>query len=124
VNQTNETLQNLCLDFSTLGDLKLVERPSVHTVAPQSFLTVKASIKVVPFFHSPNKPLMGSQVSSTETGVIFGNILWEGVGTTEVCVILNDMHIDIMDYIRPASCNEAQVLPFLNPFHTLSSLSF
>ena len=26
VNQTADTLQNLCLDFATLGDLKLVER--------------------------------------------------------------------------------------------------
>jgi hypothetical protein len=55
VNQTAETLQNLCLDFSTLGDLKLVERPSVHTVAPQSFLTVKASIKVLNIFPLPGQ---------------------------------------------------------------------
>ena len=27
----------------------------------------------------------------------------------EACVILNDIHIDIMDYIKPAYCNEAQV---------------
>jgi coatomer subunit beta len=29
---------------------------------------------------------------------------------SETCVILNDIHIDIMDYIKPATCNEAQVL--------------
>ncbi|THH02805.1 hypothetical protein EW145_g6702 [Phellinidium pouzarii] len=92
VNQTADTLQNLCLDFATLGDLKLVERPTVHTLAPHSFLSIKATIKV----------------SSTETGVIFGNILWEGVGLAESCVVLNDIHIDIMDYIQPAYCNEAQ----------------
>lgn len=40
--------------------------------------------------------------------MIFGNILWEGVGLTESCVVLNDIHIDIMDYIKPAYCNEAQ----------------
>ena len=28
---------------------------------------------------------------------------------SEACVILNDIHIDIMDYIKPAYCNEAQV---------------
>lgn len=28
---------------------------------------------------------------------------------TEQCVILNDIHIDIMDYIKPAYCTEAQV---------------
>ncbi|KAJ7578395.1 coatomer protein [Mycena floridula] len=92
VNQTPNTLQNLCLDFATLGDLKLVERPSVYTIAPHGFQSIKATIKV----------------SSTETGVIFGSILWEGPNMSEACVILNDIHIDIMDYIKPAYCNEAQ----------------
>ena len=93
VNQTADTLQNLCLDFATLGDLKLVERPSIYTIAPHSFQSIKATIKV----------------SSTETGVIFGSILWEGPGLAEQCVILNDIHIDIMDYIKPAYCTEQQV---------------
>ncbi|RDB21726.1 Coatomer subunit beta [Hypsizygus marmoreus] len=92
VNQTANTLQNLCLDFATLGDLKIVERPSVFTIAPHGFQSIKATIKV----------------SSTETGVIFGSILWEGPNMSEACVILNDIHIDIMDYIKPAYCNEAQ----------------
>jgi hypothetical protein len=26
---------------------------------------------------------------------------------SEACVILNDIHIDIMDYIKPAYCNKA-----------------
>ncbi|KAF7359278.1 Coatomer subunit beta [Mycena sanguinolenta] len=92
VNQTPNTMQNLCLDFATLGDLKIVERPSVYTIAPHGFQSIKATIKV----------------SSTETGVIFGSILWEGPNMGEACVILNDIHIDIMDYIKPAYCNEAQ----------------
>ena len=46
VNQTPNTLQNLCLDFATLGDLKLVERPTVYTIAPHSFQSIKATIKV------------------------------------------------------------------------------
>ncbi|KAF8216278.1 coatomer beta subunit [Mycena galopus ATCC 62051] len=92
VNQTPNTMQNLCLDFATLGDLKIVERPSVYTIAPHGFQSIKATIKV----------------SSTETGVIFGSILWEGPNMSEACVILNDIHIDIMDYIKPAYCNEAQ----------------
>ncbi|KAI5991742.1 adaptin N terminal region-domain-containing protein [Pisolithus orientalis] len=92
VNQTSNTLQNLCLDFATLGDLKLVERPTVYTIAPHGFQSIKATIKV----------------SSTETGVIFGSILWDGPNLTECCVILNDIHIDIMDYIKPAYCSETQ----------------
>lgn len=47
VNQTADTLQNLCLDFATLGDLKLVERPTVYTIAPHSFHSIKATIKVI-----------------------------------------------------------------------------
>ncbi|KAL0064237.1 coatomer subunit beta [Marasmius tenuissimus] len=92
VNQTPNTLQNLCLDFATLGDLKIVERPSVYTIGPHGFQSIKATIKV----------------SSTETGVIFGSILWEGQNMSEACVILNDIHIDIMDYIKPAYCKETQ----------------
>ena len=98
VNQTPNTLQNLCLDFATLGDLKIVERPSVYTIGPHGFQSIKATIKV----------------SSTETGVIFGSILWEGQNMSEACVILNDIHIDIMDYIKPAYCKEAQVSVLLN----------
>ncbi|KAF8594736.1 putative coatomer complex beta chain [Ceratobasidium sp. AG-I] len=91
VNQTTDTLQNLCIEFATLGDVKLVERPTTHTLGPHGFHSVKGTVKV----------------SSTETGVIFGNIIWEA-GTSETCVVLNDIHIDIMDYIKPAYCNEAQ----------------
>ena len=48
-------------------------------------------------------------MSSTETGVIFGNIVYEGTGYAERnVVVLNDIHIDIMDYIVPASCTEAE----------------
>ncbi|KAG0698211.1 coatomer beta subunit appendage platform-domain-containing protein [Suillus ampliporus] len=76
------------LIFATLGDLKLVERPAVYTIAPHCFQSIKATIKV----------------SSTETGVILGSILWEGPALAERCVILNDIPIDIMDYIKPAYC--------------------
>ena len=95
VNQTAETLQNLTVEFATLGDLKLVDRPVTHNLAPHSFLTVKAPIKV----------------SSTETGVIFGNIVYDSQTANEnsSVVVLNDIHIDIMDYINPAYCTETQV---------------
>ena len=76
-----------------MGDLKLVDRPAAHNLAPHSFLTVKAPIKV----------------SSTETGVIFGNIVYDTQGASDSnCVVLNDIHIDIMDYINPAQCTETQ----------------
>ncbi|KAI5986617.1 coatomer beta C-terminal region-domain-containing protein [Pisolithus albus] len=111
VNQTANTLQNLCLDFATLGDLKLVERPTVHTIAPHGFQSIKATIKAgLALFYSQSLAynMSARQVSSTETGVIFGSILWDGPNLTECCVILNDIHIDIMDYIKPAYCSETQ----------------
>jgi coatomer subunit beta len=93
VNQTPETLQNLSLEFATLGDLKLLERPMSQTVAPYAFLSIRATVKV----------------SSADTGVIFGSIVYERSGSTEQeIVILNDIHIDIMDYIQPAICTENQ----------------
>ena len=93
VNQTSETLQNLSVEFATLGDLKVVERPTTHNLGPQDFLNVQSTIKV----------------SSTDTGVIFGNVVYDSPsGTDTRVVILNDVHADIMDYIQPASCTETQ----------------
>ncbi|ONM19607.1 Coatomer subunit beta-1 [Zea mays] len=89
VNRTKETLQNLCLELATMGDLKLVDRPQNYTLAPESSKQIRANIKV----------------SSTETGVIFGNIVYETSNVMErSVVVLNDIHIDIMDYISPATC--------------------
>ncbi|KAF8261417.1 hypothetical protein EI94DRAFT_1705537 [Lactarius quietus] len=48
------------------------------------------------------------KVSLTETGVIFSSILWEGPDLSEQAFILSDIHVDIMDYIKPAFCTEAQ----------------
>ncbi|KAK4937581.1 hypothetical protein LTR28_009794 [Elasticomyces elasticus] len=93
VNQTQETLQNLSVEFATLGDLKVVERPTTQNLAPLDFLNVQATIKV----------------SSTDTGVIFGNVVYDGSSSTDSSVvILNDIHVDIMDYIQPAQCTETQ----------------
>uniref|UniRef100_A0A5B6YY95 Coatomer subunit beta n=1 Tax=Davidia involucrata TaxID=16924 RepID=A0A5B6YY95_DAVIN len=89
INRTKETLQNLSLELATMGDLKLVERPQNYTLAPESSKQIRANIKV----------------SSTETGVIFGNIVYETSNVLERnVVVLNDIHIDIMDYISPATC--------------------
>ncbi|KAM7476164.1 hypothetical protein LguiB_023407 [Lonicera macranthoides] len=89
MNRTKGTLQNLCLELATMGDLKLVERPQNYTLAPDSSKQIRANIKV----------------SSTETGVIFGNIVYETSNVHERnVVVLNDIHIDIMDYISPATC--------------------
>ncbi|CAK9210114.1 unnamed protein product [Sphagnum troendelagicum] len=91
VNRTKETLQNLCLELATMGDLKLVERPQNYALAPDTSKHIRANIKV----------------SSTETGVIFGNIVYETSSVLDRnVVVLNDIHIDIMDYISPAYCGD------------------
>jgi coatomer subunit beta len=77
VNQTTTTHQNLTIDFATLGDLKLVERPAPHTIGPHGFHHITATIKV----------------SSTETGVIFGNATFdkEGASDASVNIVLSDI---------------------------------
>ncbi|UOH82927.1 hypothetical protein LQV05_005640 [Cryptococcus neoformans] len=94
VNTTNETLQNLMVDFATLGDLKLVERPAPFTLAPHGFHSLSATVKV----------------SSTETGVIFGAITYskQGASDADVTIVMSDIHVDIMSFIKPNYVNEAQ----------------
>ena len=46
MNRTAETLQNLCLELATMGDLKLVERPQNYTLAPWDSKLIRANIKV------------------------------------------------------------------------------
>ena len=98
INQTSEPMHNLCLELAVVGDLKLCERPQPYVLLPGENKHVKANIKV----------------SSTETGIVFGSIVWDAPGSTGAketsmdkhCVVLNDIHIDIMDYIAPASCSD------------------
>ncbi|KAI3831192.1 hypothetical protein MKW92_044955 [Papaver armeniacum] len=45
INRAKETLQNLCLELATMGDLKLVERPQNYTLAPESSKQIRANIK-------------------------------------------------------------------------------
>uniref|UniRef100_A0A6U2DA96 Coatomer subunit beta n=1 Tax=Hemiselmis andersenii TaxID=464988 RepID=A0A6U2DA96_HEMAN len=102
INQTNEPLYNVCLELATVGDLKLCERPQNYSMQPHASINIRANIKV----------------SSTETGIIYGNIVYDNSqggkdtnsATTEGSnmVILNDIHIDIMDYITPATCTLLQ----------------
>ncbi|KAK4267696.1 hypothetical protein QN277_024442 [Acacia crassicarpa] len=93
INRTKETLQNLCLELATKGDLELVERPQNYTLTPESSKQIMANI----------------MVSSIETGVIFGNIVYGTPSNVleRTVIVLNDIHIDTMDYIYPASCTAA-----------------
>jgi len=91
INRTPSTLTNLTIELATMGDLKLIERPQSYTVGPREQKIVKANIKV----------------SSTETGHIFGTIVYSNSSTAESTYInLNDIQLDIMDYIKPATCSD------------------
>lgn len=91
INRTPNSLSNLTVELATMGDMKIVERPQSHSVGPLDQITIRASIKV----------------SSTETGHIFGTIVYEDASTQEKGYVnLNDIHMDIMDYIRPATCTD------------------
>jgi coatomer subunit beta len=61
VNRTNDVLNNVLVELSTQGDLKLVDRPVGVTLQPGQQMMVHASIKV----------------GSTETGIIFGYVTYE-----------------------------------------------
>lgn len=91
INRTPNTLTNLTVELATMGDLKLVERPQSLTIGPLDQRTIRANIKV----------------SSTETGHIFGTIVFENSSTAEKSYInLSDVHLDIMDYIHPHTCSD------------------
>ncbi|CAK9052718.1 Coatomer subunit beta (Beta-coat protein) (Beta-COP) [Durusdinium trenchii] len=91
VNRTNETLQNVLVELSTQGDLKLVDRPSAVTLSAGQQMTLHASIKV----------------ASTETGIIFGYVTFEKKSAADKeCSVLNELHVDILDYIERSWINE------------------
>ena len=92
LNRTDKTLSNLTVEMSTIGDLKIVDRPQNYVLGPYESKTIKCNIKV----------------SSTDSGQIFGNIVYDSTTSAEHVVLnLHDIKIDIMDYIHPASCDEA-----------------
>merc|ERR1712232_350084 len=91
VNRTNQQLKNVLIELSTQGDLKMVDRPVAVTLEPGQQLPVTASIKV----------------ASTETGVIFGYVTYEKKNAEEKeCTVMNEIHVDILDYIERATIGE------------------
>lgn len=114
----------------------MVEKPSPLTLAPHDFANIKANVKV----------------ASTENGIIFGNIgkkiavclltsstliltmhihvcllsVYDvcGAASDRNCVVLSDIHIDIMDYIQPASCTDAEFRQMWAEFEWENKVSF
>jgi len=94
VNQTRQTLQNVSLELQTSGDLKLIEIPETVILSARQTTRLSASIKV----------------SSTETGVIFGNIIYDttGASSDKNVIVLKSIHMDIIDYIHPAQLSNGK----------------
>jgi coatomer subunit beta len=91
VNQTQKTLQNLTIELHTSGDLKVVDRPQTFTLAPNGTQRMKTAIKV----------------SSTDSGIIFGNLVYDSSnGVEKNFVVLNNIHMDVMDYIIPSDVDD------------------
>lgn len=97
MNRTKDTLQNVGLELATLGDLRLCDRSQfqTYTIGPMGRVWIRANLKV----------------SSTETGVIYGNLVYDIAGSTasdKHCVVLNNIRVDIIDYIKPATVTDSQ----------------
>jgi coatomer subunit beta len=97
INRTDTTLTNVTVELSTMGDLRLVERPAPLTLGPRDSTTIRANIKV----------------SSTETGHIFGTVVYDstapGAASDKNVNVVNlaELHVDILDYLHPAVCSDA-----------------
>ncbi|GMI44246.1 hypothetical protein TrCOL_g12651 [Triparma columacea] len=92
INRTPDPV-SVSVELSTIGDMKLVERPQSRVIAPLDQCVLSASIKI----------------SSTETGHIFGTIVHENPmnpSAPKGYINLNDIHLDIMDFIKPATCTD------------------
>lgn len=108
VNQTTATLRNLAVEFAVIGDLKVIDRPSPTNVGPHGFHRVQVTVKV----------------TSADTGIIFGNIIYDGQHADEaLTIILNDIHIDAMEYFKPALCSELLFRSMWNEFEWENKLT-
>ncbi len=102
-------VQNVTLELATSRDLKLIDRPQSYNMAPFDFVRLQVNVKV----------------SSTEAGIIFGNIVLDSASGANKTVrtalrparaadpfgqvvVLNPIHMDIVDYIQPATCTAQQ----------------
>ena len=56
LNRTDATMQSLCLELATMGDLKLVERPQNYTLAAGESKRLRANIKVRPVLAQASAP--------------------------------------------------------------------
>lgn len=87
LNCTSSFLQHIVIDLISLGGIKLCERPQVTSLKPFEQLTMTSSLKV----------------DGTETGIIFGYLLFDYPDGNSACVVLNNIEVDILNYVHPVT---------------------
>lgn len=91
VNQLDEQLNDVSLDLSVSGDLKVVDNPPSCSFSPMSFATLKAVVKVC----------------STCNGAINGSINYLMAGE-EQSVVLLPINVDVLDFVKPESISDSE----------------
>lgn len=106
----------------------MVEKPSPLTLAPHDFANIKANVKVastengiifgnIGLWTICRYPYLnlyyfvvevGPGITSIIKNTYFAVYDVSGAASDRNCVVLSDIHIDIMDYIQPASCTDAE----------------
>jgi len=74
------------VEFSTQGDLRVVDKPQQVTLGPNQSTSLKTGLKLV----------------SSEAGLIFASINFENTaGISQGYLITNEIQIDLVDFIYP-----------------------
>lgn len=82
MNRTTKTLSNINFDLLTQGNLKIVEKPIPISLRPESSATLKASLKV----------------SSTDNGVIYGNLSYDNPSSTTPQILnINEIQVEFIN---------------------------
>ena len=93
VNRINKPLQNVSVEFSTQGDLRVLEKPQQVILGPLQSVQTRMSIKL----------------SSSEAGIIFASINFENsAGLTQSYMITNEIMVDLVDFIYPAEIEDEE----------------
>eukprot|EP00828_Plagiopyla_frontata_P007918 TRINITY_DN1383_c0_g1_i7.p1 TRINITY_DN1383_c0_g1~~TRINITY_DN1383_c0_g1_i7.p1 ORF type:complete len:335 (-),score=62.20 TRINITY_DN1383_c0_g1_i7:149-1153(-) len=86
INRTNQALQNVSIEFSTQGELEIIEKPAAIVLNPYQQAEVKTTIKL----------------ASSEAGLVFASINCENrAGIPQAYLITNEIYIDMTTFIYP-----------------------
>lgn len=93
MNRTSKTLSNINFELLTQGNLKIVEKPVPISLRSESSATIKASLKV----------------SSTDNGIIYGNLTYESSSSTQPELLnINEIQIDFINDLMKAQTTELE----------------